>query len=92
MTSILTAVGAAMREVRQDETRAKLAEQADRLGQAAGRTRRRHHQWRHRSRHRRIMAASSRAAAYLRRHGRACPAIPPIPPKVRAWMPGSGRA
>src|SRR5260370_21225387 len=28
MTSILTAVGAAMREVRQDKTRARLAEQA----------------------------------------------------------------
>ena len=52
MTSILTAVGAAMREVRQDKTRARLAGTGDRLGQAAGRAGRRHHQWRHRGRRR----------------------------------------
>ena len=36
MTSILTAVGAAMREVRQDKTRARLAEQATLVALAGG--------------------------------------------------------
>ena len=52
MTSILTAVGTAMREARQDKTRATLAEQGHQLGQAAGGAGRRHHQRRLRGRRR----------------------------------------
>jgi len=52
MTSILTAVGTAMREARQDKTRATLAEQGHQLGQAPGGAGRRHHQRRLRGRRR----------------------------------------
>ena len=46
MTSILTAVGAAMREVEQDKTRATLAEQASGWVKPLVAAGRRHHQWR----------------------------------------------
>ena len=48
MTSILTAVGSAMRDVSQDKTRARLAEQATGWVKPLVDAGRRHHQWRRR--------------------------------------------
>ena len=52
MTSILTAVGSAMREAQQDKTRATLAEQATGWVKPLVDAGRRHHQWRPRGRRR----------------------------------------
>ena len=52
MTSILTAVGAAMREVQPGQDPRHAGRAGHRLGQAAGGAGRRHHQWRRRGRRR----------------------------------------